>query len=82
MDHSTLRRPHKAALKDSKVPHFVLYSPRHTFLTELGASGCDVWTLMRIAGHSSITISQRYVHPAEDTVQRAMAALNNVAIAG
>ncbi len=82
MDHSTLRRPHKTALKESKVPHFVLYSARHTFLTRLGASGCDVWTLMRIAGHSSITISMRYVHPAEDTVQRAMAALNNVAIAG
>ena len=47
---------------------FVLYSLRHTFLTRLGASGCDVWTLMRIAGHSSITISSRYVHPSEDTV--------------
>jgi hypothetical protein len=24
------------------------------YITRLGASGCDVWTLMRIAGHSSI----------------------------
>lgn len=27
---------------------------------------------MRIAGHSSITISSRYVHPAEDTVLAAV----------
>ena len=82
MNHSTLRRPHKAALKDSEVAPFVLYSARHTFLTRLGASGCDAWTLMRIAGHSSIAQSIRYVHPAEDTVQRALTALTNVAIAG
>lgn len=47
---------------------FVLSSLRHTFLTRLGASGCDVWTLARIAGHSSVTISVRYVHPSEDAV--------------
>jgi hypothetical protein len=23
---------------------------RHTFLTRLGESGCDAWTLMRVAG--------------------------------
>ena len=55
--------------------HFVLYSLRHTFLTRLGESGCDVWTLARIAGHSSIRISSRYVHPSEDAVLAAMARL-------
>ena len=51
---------------------FVLYSLRHTFLTRLGQSGCDVWTLARVAGHSSIAISARYVHPSEDAVLDAM----------
>jgi site-specific recombinase XerD len=50
----------------------VLYSLRHTFLTRLGQSGCDVWTLARIAGHSSISISNRYVHPSDDSVLEAM----------
>ncbi len=36
---------------------FVLYSLRHTFLTKLGESGCDAWTLARIAGHSSMAMS-------------------------
>lgn len=72
IDHSTTRKQHRRALALSKVRPFVLYSLRHTFLTRLGASGCDVWTLMRIAGHSSIAISSRYVHPCEDTVLNAM----------
>ena len=45
--------------KGKTVRPFVLYSLRHTFLTRLGESGCDVWTLARIAGHSSIRISSR-----------------------
>src|SRR5439155_25836354 len=57
------------------VRSFVLYSLRHTFLTRLGASGCDAWTLARIAGHSSVAISARYVHPSEDTVLAAVGRL-------
>ena len=75
INHSTVKKQHRAALKDSQVDPFVLYSLRHTFLTRLGASGCDVWTLMRIAGHSSIAMSMRYVHPHADTIDRAFAAL-------
>lgn len=72
---STLKKQHLRALRLSRVKPFVLYSLRHTFLTRLGASGCDVWTLARIAGHSSISISARYVHPAEDAVLLAMSRL-------
>ena len=72
---SSLKKQHMKALKLSKVLPFVLYTLRHTFLTRLGASGCDVWTLARIAGHSSIAISARYVHPSEDAVLDAMARL-------
>lgn len=57
------------------ITRFVLYSFRHTFLTRLGQSGCDAWTLARIAGHSSIAISSRYVHPSEDTVLAAFSRL-------
>ncbi|MBL8178764.1 MAG: tyrosine-type recombinase/integrase [Bryobacterales bacterium] len=39
---------------------FVLHSLRHTMLTRLGQAGVDAFTIMKIAGHSSITISQRY----------------------
>ena len=65
---SSLKKQHRKALSLSKVRPFVLYSLRHTFLTRLGESGCDAWTLARIAGHSSIAISSRYVHPSENAV--------------
>jgi hypothetical protein len=31
----------------------------------------ESFTIMRIAGHSSITVSQRYVHPSPESVERA-----------
>ena len=66
----------ESAKREQKpVRPFVLYSLRHTFLTRLGDSGCDVWTLARIAGHSSITVSMRYVHSSEDAALDAMARL-------
>ena len=40
-------------------------------LTRLGESGVDAFTIMRIAGHSSITVSQRYIHPTPEAVERA-----------
>jgi integrase len=73
---SSLKKQHKRALRLSGVRPFVLYSLRHTFLTRLGESGCDAWTLARIAGHSSIAISARYVHPSEDSVLSAVERLS------
>jgi integrase len=53
------------------IRHFQPYILRHTALTQLAEAGCDVFTLARIAGHSSITITQRYVHPQADAIERA-----------
>ncbi|MFZ1114024.1 MAG: site-specific integrase, partial [Candidatus Acidiferrales bacterium] len=75
VESSSLKKQHRKALTLSNVRPFVLYSLRHTFLTRLGQSGCDTWTLARIAGHSSIGISARYVHPSEDAVLDAMTRL-------
>lgn len=50
---------------------FVLHSMRHTFLTRLGEAGVDAFTIMRIAGYSSITVSQEFVHPSSEAMERA-----------
>ena len=60
-------------------PDFVLHSLRHTFGTRLGESGADVFTIMRLMGHSTVTVSQRYVHPSPEAVELAferMTAMN------
>lgn len=53
----------------------VLHSTRHTALTDLGAAGADAFTIQAIAGHASVTTSQRYVHPVPETIQRAVSRL-------
>ena len=58
-----------------EIKPFEIYVMRHSFLTHLAASGCDAFTLAKIAGHSSITITSRYCHPAQDSVERAFRAL-------
>jgi integrase len=55
---------------------FVIHSLRHTMLTRLGEAGADAFTIMRIAGHSSVTVSQRYVHPSPDSLERAFERLD------
>jgi PadR family transcriptional regulator PadR len=72
LEGSSLKKQPAKAFAGSNVRPFVLYSLRHTFLTRLGESGCDAWTLARIAGHSSVGISTRYVHPSEDAVLNAV----------
>jgi integrase len=89
VESSTVKKQHAKTFKklaelaiqnhEKPVRPFVLYSLRHTFLTRLGESGCNVWTLARIAGHSSIGISARYVHPGDDAV---LSALSQLQIAG
>jgi integrase len=71
----TAKDQHKKALVDSGVKVFVPYTLRHTALTNLGEkAGGDVFVLARIAGHSSITVTQRYIHPQADAINRVFAA--------
>lgn len=65
-----LYKQHNEAVRRSGVRPFVPYELRHTALTRL-AQFCDSFTLARIAGHSSITITQRYCHPQPEAIQRA-----------
>jgi integrase len=53
-----------------KLP-FVLHSLRHTFGTRLGESGADAFAIMRLMGHSTVTVSQRYVHPSPEALELA-----------
>jgi integrase len=54
---------------------FVLHGLRHTFGTRLGETGTEAFAIMRLMGHSSISVSQRYVHPTPVTMENAFLAL-------
>ena len=58
---TSLNHRHSTELKLER--DFVLHSLRHTMLTRLGEAGVDAFTIMGIAEDSSVTVSQKYVHP-------------------
>jgi integrase len=45
------------------LDEFVLHSLGYTYGTRFGEAGADAFTIMKLMGHSSATICQRYVHP-------------------
>lgn len=77
---AALRAVNAEATKKKRKPELQPFPPyclRHTALTNLAAAGCDAFTLARIAGHSSITITQRYCHPQADAIERAFTKLTS-----
>jgi hypothetical protein len=55
----------------------LLFMTHYTRLAK--AAGGDVFALAKIAGHSSITISQKYVHPESETIGEVFARLSTTA---
>src|ERR1022692_1930007 len=69
---TSLDHQHATVREALKLPQdFVVHSLRHTMLTRLGEAGADAFSIMKIAGHSSVTVSQRYVHPTPEGMDRA-----------
>jgi integrase len=81
---SSLDHQHRPLRANLNLPgEFVLHSLRHTYGTRLGEAGADAFTIMRLMGHSSVTVSQRYVHPTPEGLERAverLEALNRSAV--
>lgn len=61
---TTAYAAHRIALRGSKIkPGFRLYDFRHTFGSRTAMAGVDLPTLKELMGHSTITMTMRYVHP-------------------
>jgi integrase len=67
IEHYTLKKQHRNALRRSGVRGFLLYSLRHSFATRI-APRVDAWTLCRIMGWASLSIAMTYVHANEKNV--------------
>ena len=72
----TIRKQHVAAIRRGGLEHFELYCFRNAFLTILGASGCDSYTLCKIAGHSDVKTAMRYCHTKNEYVVNAFRRLS------
>jgi integrase len=79
----SVRKAHDAAVEKAGIKeHFRLYDLRHTFATRAVAAGVDLPTLSAILGHTSIQMTMRYVHPAEEQKKIAAGKLEEFRIAG
>src|SRR5947209_4667698 len=68
----SLDHQHALVREALKLPkEFVLHSLRQTMLSRLGEAGADVFTVMRIARHRSVTVSQKYVHATPEALEQA-----------
>jgi integrase len=64
---------HEAALRRAGIElPFRLYDLRHTALTRMAMAGIDLPTLRELAGHASIQMTMRYVHPTPEHKRAAM----------
>ncbi len=53
-------------MKKQDATDFALHSLRHTTLTRFGETGVDSFTIKKTAGDSSVTTSEKYIHPSGD----------------
>ena len=72
---STLQHQMLRTCRKLKLEGLSLHSFRHSFGTRLGEAGASAHVVKQLMGHSSISVSQRYVHKLTESVARAMAAM-------
>jgi len=65
----SVRTAFENACKRAGITDFTFHDLRRTFGTRLLKKGVDIVTISKLYGHSSVLVTQRYLHP-EDTLSR------------
>jgi hypothetical protein len=75
---ASVRKGHDGAVRRAKVkPAFRLYDLRHTYASRAVMAGVDLPTLRALLGHTSVQMTMRYVHPAEEHKREASGKIEN-----
>jgi integrase len=66
----TLRSVFEDAIEKAGIHDFRFHDLRHTFASRLAQSGVDPYTIQKLMGHSSFTMTQRYAHHFVERLRR------------
>jgi len=73
VDHDNLaKRRFKPALEAAGIQNFRWHDLRHTFCSRLVSNGVDLYTVMALAGHSSIDTTRKYAHLSPNKLSSAL----------
>jgi len=67
-----LRTGFENACRRAKVEGFTFHDLRRTFGTRLLERGVDIVTIQKLYGHSSVLVTQNYLHPGDEVAQEAV----------
>ena len=68
----SVRTGFENACRKAKVEDFTFHDLRRTFGTRLLERGVDIVTIQRLYGHSSVLVTQNYLHPGDEVAQEAV----------
>jgi integrase len=71
----SFRRAFATACRKAGIKNLRIHDLRHTFGTMLNARGVDLPTISSLLGHSSITMTSRYITPITEVQKRAVDSL-------
>jgi len=72
----SIRTAFESACSRAKIKDFTFHDLRRTFGTRLLERGVDIVTIQKLYGHSSVLVTQRYLHPRDDLKLEAVELLN------
>ncbi len=76
LDVSNLRKEFEGLIKKIGIKKCRIHDLRHTFISHLVMSGVDLFTVSKLAGHSSVKMTERYAHLAPKFKQEAVNRIN------
>jgi excisionase family DNA binding protein len=67
----------RASCRRAGIEGFRFHDARHTFASRLVAKGADVATVRDLLGHSSLRVTERYIHSAQEQKRKAVELLED-----
>jgi len=72
----SLRQSYNKALERSGIENFTFHDLRHTFATRLVQNGVDIYSVQKLLGHTTVSMTLRYTHHYPESLRGSIAVLD------